>query len=264
MIRLLKEEDRVDVLKYLYQDVNFNIFPIGDIETFGFDTDFQRIYGEFDEQNNYVSIFLRYRENAVYYSHKTYFNPELKTIFESDTFEYFSCKTELLDLIQPYLPKGTRKQMYFCRAKELKFDLSYDESRIKKIETREQCEKLYDLLKQIKEFGIYKKSKEIFIENKFNSLQMGTALYIEEDNKFVSTLATTADTTKNAMVVAVATDKEYRKKGYATFLLLSLMKLYIKELNKELCLFYDNPEAGKLYLKLGFEYIGTWDMYTVE
>ncbi|MBI9009060.1 MAG: GNAT family N-acetyltransferase [Tenericutes bacterium] len=264
MIRLLKEEDRTSVLEYLYQDVNYNIFPIGDIEVFGFDTDFQRIYAEFDEDNNYLSIFLRYRENAVYYSHKRYFNEAYAEILKKDSFDFFSCKTELMDLINVHLPKGIRNQMYFCRAKEIKHDIDYDNSIIKRLKTKEECEKLYDFLKQIKEFGVYKQSKENFVKSKLKSLQMGTTLYIEKDNRIISTVATTADTTKNAMVVAVATDNNCRKRGYASFLLLSLMKEYINGLHKELCLFYDNPEAGKIYLKLGFENIGTWDMYSVS
>jgi len=30
--------------------------------------------------------------------------------------------------------------------------------------------------------------------------------------------------------------------------------------NRTLCLFYDNPEAGAVYHKLGFETIGKWKM----
>jgi predicted GNAT family acetyltransferase len=262
MIRLLTENDREKVLQYLYKELNFNIFSIGDIEAFGFDTNFQRIYGEFDKKGNYKSVFLRYREHAIYYSHKTRFNKAYLTIFENDKFEFISCKTKLMELIFPYLGNGERQHMYFCHAKEIKINMDYDKSRIKKITTKEECGRLYDLLSQIKEFGIHKKSRDYFIDSKYQSLQMGTTLYIEEDNKIVSTVATTADTTKNAMVVAVATHQDYRNKGYATWLLLELMKMYLRGLNKELCLFYNNPKAGKIYLKLGFEYIGTWDMFT--
>ncbi|MFA6647674.1 MAG: hypothetical protein WCS32_03455, partial [Candidatus Izemoplasmatales bacterium] len=74
MIRLLSENDRVEVLEYLYKDKNFNIFFIGDIENFGMNTDFQRVYGEYSDENELLSVFLRYRENAVYYADKPRFN----------------------------------------------------------------------------------------------------------------------------------------------------------------------------------------------
>jgi predicted GNAT family acetyltransferase len=90
---------------------------------------------------------------------------------------------------------------------------------------------------------------------------MGTTLYIEDNNKVISTVATTAETTKSAMVVAVATHKKYRNQGHATRLMKALSKLYLKDKHKELCLFYDNPEAGKIYLNLGFKPMGQWTMF---
>ena len=33
---------------------------------------------------------------------------------------------------------------------------------------------------------------------------------------------------------------------------------------KELCLFYDNPDAGTIYKKLGFEDIGFWIMNSYQ
>ncbi len=262
MIRLLKESDRGSVLEYLYQDLNYNIFPIGDIETFGFSNPIQVIYGEFDNTGHYLSIFLRYRDNGIYYSHNNYFNKEWLKIFDQERFNFFSGKSDLTDLVKPYLPSFTTHRMYFCRANKLNHNGTIDKEGIKELSTKEECSKLYDLLIQIEEFGMVRQSKEEFKKNKLESAtKMGKTLYIEEDNKIVSTVATTAETTKNAMVVAVATDKEYRNKGYASKLMLALMNDYINNKNKELCLFYDNPSAGKIYLRLGFEYIGMWDVF---
>ena len=261
MIRLLKEEDRDSVLEYLYKDLSYNIFPIGDIETFGFSTDFQRVYAEFDKKGRYLSILLRYRENAIYYSDQVRFNSDYLVIMENDKFDYISGKSELMDLIAPYLNDFTRKKTYFCEAKSFDSNINYDFTQIKELKTEADCSKLYDLLFQIKEFGYQKKKKEEFIKNKLESLKMGTNLFIEENNIVVSSVATTAETTKNAMVVAVATDKDYRKRGHATNLMQYLMDLYINVKKKSLCLFYNNSEAGKIYLRLGFKYIGNWDMF---
>ena len=262
MIRKLIEADRVPVLEYLYQDVNFNIFPIGDIEAFGFDNLVQVIYGEFDEEGHYLSIFLRYRDNGIYYSHNNHFNVEWLKIFDIERFNNFSGKTELTNLIKPYLKEFTSHQMYFCRANHLNYDGLIDESEIRNLRTEDDCSKLFDLLVNIEEFQIGRQGKEEFIKNKMDSEnKMGITLFIKQEDKVVSTVAATAETTKNAMIVGVATDKDYRHKGYATKLLISLMNRYINQKKKELCLFYDNPEAGKIYLRLGFEYIGTWSLY---
>ncbi len=43
MIRKLTENDRSNVLNYLYQDSSYNIFIIGDIEAFGFNKEWQAL-----------------------------------------------------------------------------------------------------------------------------------------------------------------------------------------------------------------------------
>ena len=261
MIRLCKETDRTQVLHYLYQDAAYNIFIIGDIEAFGFEQDFQRIYGEFNEDNELCSVFLRYREHAIYYADQTRFNPEYLEIMNNDPFDYISGKSELTALLEQHLPSFTKKEMYFCEASTLPEKPYNPSPMVKQLSTRKDCARLYDLLSIIDEFGIAKKSKDSFIDGKLQSLQMGTTLYIEQNGKIVSSVATTADTTINAMVVAVASHPDYRQKGYATILVEELMQRYIGVKGKSLCLFYDNPQAGAIYLRLGFHYIGQWTMY---
>ena len=61
------------------------------------------------------------------------------------------------------------------------------------------------------------------------------------------------------MVVSVATRKDYRRQGLMTQVLSKLCQDLLNE-QKTLCLFYDNPEAGAVYHKLGFKTIGKWKM----
>ncbi len=260
MIRTLTESDRKQVLDYLYKDQNYNIFPIGDIEKFGFDQDFQTVYGEFNEKGEYLSVFLLYRENAIYYSHLNHFNHEYLEIFKQHHFEIINGKSELIELLKPHLVDFDIKKTYFCQAKKITAEIPSNTQDVMVLTTKYDCERLYDLLADIEEFSITRKSKEDFVEGKLKSISMGITLYLEDDGKIVSTVATTAETTKSAMVVAVGTAKPYRKKGYASKLMLALMDYYINGKGKDLCLFYDNPEAGKIYLRLGFEYLGLWDM----
>ncbi len=261
MIRLLEEKDRTLLLDYLYQEAEYNIFPIGDIEAFGFDQDFQRVYGEFNQDNQLISILLRYRDNNIYYSDQLMFNLDYLEIFKSDPFKFISGKAELLELIHPYLEDYQLKRMFFCKATSINHPFNEGQYEIKELSNREDAAKLYDLISTIDEFAGHLKEKTGFIEAKMKSIQMGTTLFIEKNGKIISTVATTAETTKSAMVVSVATHKAYRNRGLATVLMLHLMDLYIHQKNKSLCLFYDNVDAGKIYLKLGFKTIGKWDMY---
>lgn len=261
MIRRLTEANRANVLDYLYQEPNFNIFPIGDIEAFGFDEDFQRVYGEIDDEGSYTSIFLRYRDNAIYYSHKNYFNPEYVDIFNSDKFKYLSGKKQNLEIVEKFLKGYEKRQMYFAEAKYMINEETKQDYLIKKIESEEDCKHLYKLLSTISEFATFHQNEDDFVQSKMKSIEMGVTLYIEVKGEVVSSVATTAETTKSAMVVGVATKPEFRNKGLATILMQRLMEIYLRQKNKELCLFYDNPAAGKIYKRLGFNDIGLWLMY---
>lgn len=261
MIRQLTEVDRTAVLNYLYQDQHYNIFPIGDIESFGFDTDFQTVYGEFDQQNQYMSIFLKYRSNGIYYSHMKHFNDAYLPIIKQCRLSFISGKSELMDLINPHLHDFERHREYFCRAQIKTIPSIKHKDVIKRATSREDCGKIFDLLNDIDEFSSMFSHRENYIDGKMKSLEMGVTLFIEKEGKAIATLATTAETTVNAMVISVATDKQYRNRGYATMLLQELMRIYFEEKHKELCLFYDNPSAGRIYLRLGFENIGMWDFY---
>ncbi|AIO19025.1 hypothetical protein KQ51_01148 [Candidatus Izimaplasma bacterium HR1] len=259
MIRKLTELDRTKVLDYLYKEASYNIFIIGDIEAFGFDKDFQTIYGEI-ENNEFISVQLFYNEHAIYYANKTVFNTAYLDIYKNHKFNYMSGKEELMTLIKPHLSQEFNfKPMHFCQATSIDIEVEITEE-IKLVKTKEDVIKLYNLLITINEFGIQHKSLEDFIKSTEKGLEMGTKLYVEKDGKMVSTVATTADTTINAMVVGVATDTNYRKQGYASQLMISLMKEYIINKKKDLCLFYDNPKAGKIYKRLGFKDVGKWVM----
>lgn len=260
MIRLLQERDRNNVLDYLYKEAAFNIFIIGDIEAFGFDTDFQRIYADIDTFGKYHSVLLRYREHTIYYADKIVFDKEYLEIFKNDPFVNISGKTELLDLIGPYLEGFKNSHTYFCEQKKTHL-VSESAFRIKELKTVGDARKLYDLLVNIKEFEIEKVKLEDFVETKMKSIQMGVTLFIEIDGIIVSSVAATAETNKHAMVVGVATQKEFRYKGYATALMNKLISIYQNDRKKVLCLFYDNPKAGKIYNRLGFKTTGAWDMY---
>lgn len=259
MIRKLKESDRESVLEYLYQDPSFNIFPIGDIERLGFEDEFLTVYGEFDN-NDYLSIMLFYRRFVIYYAHENRFNSNYLEYMKQHDFNFFSCKNELANFVSTHLTGFQQRDMYFCEANTLLENLDKDmkPTKIKQMKTAEDASKLYDLLKEIDEFDTRTRDREDFIAEQLKSLAMGTTLYIEENNRIIATAATTAETTRSAMVIGVATAKEYRKQGYASRVLLELMDQYINLKNKSLCLFYDNLEAGKIYLRLGFKYIGIW------
>ena len=264
MIRRLHTSDQTSLLTYVGQEPSINNFIIGDIEHFGFDVDFIFVYGEFNTENEYLSVLLFYRDSVIYYSHLERFNEDWLDIFNQHKFKFISGKKRVLDLVYPHFSSFKKSEMYFAEAtsfvKPEKSSL-YD---IKLLTTREDCNALFDLLEAIKEFAYVQKAREDFINDKMTSLKMGETYLIEENNIVIASVAATAETTLSAVVVAVATLPSMRNKGLATALMCKLMDQYINVKNKALCLFYDNPKAGNIYKRLGFKEMDMWVMLSKE
>jgi predicted GNAT family acetyltransferase len=170
----------------------------------------------------------------------------------------------IFDKIIPHLNGFKIQPMYFCEAFTLNEEITNTNLKIVKVKTKEHCSMLFDALVTIDEFGYIDKSKEEFIESKLKSLNMGSTFFIEEEGIVLSTVATTAETTKSAMVVAVATIESARSRGLASILMKHLMNEYFEVKGKYLCLFYDNPKAGNIYKRLGFKDVDKWVMLTKE
>ena len=97
------------------------------------------------------------------------------------------------------------------------------------------------------------------------SMEKGVArtFYVEVNGQMVSSASTTVENTYAAMVVGVCTLEDYKRKGYATQCLTAIAREVLDE-NKVLCLFYDNPEAGRIYKKLGYVDIGKWTLISFD
>ncbi len=57
MIRTLTQADHEQVISFLTKEPSMNLFIIGDIEAFGYDQDFQQLWGEFDESGALQAVF---------------------------------------------------------------------------------------------------------------------------------------------------------------------------------------------------------------
>lgn len=119
-------------------------------------------------------------------------------------------------------------------------------------------DQIIELRSSIEEFHVRSDAREILIQ----SMESNTArtYYTEDHGVITSCVSTTAENSLSAMIVGVCTRKEYRQKGLATTIMQKLFQDVLDE-GKTLCLFYDNPAAGRIYKRLGFKDIGKWTMY---
>ena len=258
MIRQLTERDRIKTLAFLSKNPGLNLFQIGDIENFGFDSDIQTVWGSFNENDELNGVLLRYRENFIPYFEDLDFNVEgFKSIIKTnDCAKIISGEKVIADQFTDCFEQAEVREMYFC---ELIDDSFLEEVLVEiKEASCEDARRILDLLVTIEEFsGTFRSTDEICRKIESRS---GRVYFIENEAKdVVCNVQTAAENSKSAMVVAVATHKDYRKRGFMAQCLSKLCRDLLNE-NKTLCLFYDNPEAGAVYHKLGFKTIGKWKM----
>ncbi len=266
MIRRLSQNDHDLCFALLKRQPAENLFLIGDIEAFGYDQKFQKVWGEFNNKGELIAVLLRYEENFIPYAISEFNAQAFAEIMDQEaTYSMLSGLKEITEQIEPYIKKKRlkrKRQFYYAKCIELSSDTTQNIDTSTVLQgVPDDAEELVTLLRAIPEFS----ESKITVESKRRGLEKGVSrsFFIKEDGKMVSTASTTAENTLSAMVVGVATLEDYKKKGYASKCMVKLCRQLLAE-NKELCLFYDNPAAGAIYKRIGFEDIGLWMMNSYE
>ncbi len=236
---------------------------IGDIEGFGFNEDFQTLWGQYTEDGVLEGVLLRFHESYV-----TYFtNPEFditefgKIILNNKGRIMLSGKESLIKKFEEVLLEHHTKSMYFCELTSGESLKDIENSGNILIAAEEDAERVYNMIEQIEEFQATNSIDRI--KQKINT-RTGRIYYIQnEKGEMISIAQTSAENSKSAMIVGVATLPDHRCNGYMSRCLSKLCMDVMSE-GKTLCLFYDNPKAGSVYHRLGFKSIDNWTMISLD
>ncbi|WHY78333.1 GNAT family N-acetyltransferase [Neobacillus sp. WH10] len=259
MIRKLTDRDHHQVLAFLSEEPSINLFIIGDLEVFGYSSEFQEIWGEFDEQDSIIAVLLRFHQ---------FFIPYAKGGFDTEGFvsimkKYkqpisLSGKSDIVAKFEAFddLLLGKKQVTFFAECLSDEF-LSTGDVEVKKASI-EDVDQIIELRNSIEEFHIRSDAREILVQ----AMESNTArtYYTVDQGIITSCVSTAAENSMSAMIVGVCTRKEYRRQGLATAIMQKLFQVVLNE-GKTLCLFYDNPAAGRIYKRLGFKDIGMWTMH---
>ncbi|WP_318503881.1 GNAT family N-acetyltransferase [Bacillus sp. T3] len=262
MIRRLNKNDEEVCFKLIKNRPAENLFIIGDIEAYGFEQDFQKLWGEFNENGDLIAVLLKFEENYIPFATESFNAKGFAEIMSNDpAFKMMSGLRDITEQIELYLNQQLKlkrkRQTYYAKCTRLHTDI-VDYSNVQRA-LPHNVEKLVQLINSVPEFS----ESTLTVERKLRELKDETSrsFFIESDGIIVSAVSTAAENSISAMVVGVATLESHKKKGYATKCMLKLCSQLLAE-GKELCLFYDNPKAGAIYKRIGFEDIGFWMMYT--
>jgi uncharacterized protein len=268
VMRQCHEADRERILAYIAREPEMNLFIYGDVENYGVDKDPVCVYVNEKPGGIWDSLLLFYHEeNAVIYSDNEDFDIEpLVELLRGRRLECLSGKLSLVNRLASSFSSKKVVSTYMCRCREVTSSLPFplkEGASLHRL-TALDAHEIEELLSQIEEFSFnYRDSDSIRKkeENLRKELERGALAYgVFVNGKLVSTASTSAANSQNAMIVGVATDPNYRGQGFASLSVWALCEASLKEGRSFLCLFYDNPEAGKIYRKIGFREIGEYGM----
>jgi uncharacterized protein len=257
-MRKLTQKDRKQVLDYVMQQPEFNLFIIGDIENFGFDNQDVEVFVN-EEGRSYDCLLLRYLDNYIIYSH--HFDYDAEKIAEFLSRKQINCisgKGDVVEKLLPYFPDKRGQSTYLARLNGVKVQPNPPagaEVRRLKPEDASDIVSLYLKIEEFRDnYSDYTKSVRFNLENGGRSY----GAYL--NGKLMSIASTSAENSVSAMIVGVATLPNARNTGLASSLVAKLCYDFLNEGKQFLCLFYDNPAAGSIYRKIGFAELGNYMM----
>jgi predicted GNAT family acetyltransferase len=261
-MRKLTEKDREAVLSYAMREPEYNIFIIGDIENHGFDKPYMEIFAN-DAGQEFDCIVLRYMDHFVVYSHHLDFDAkaaagQIKLCGECGD---INGKADIVEKLIPYFPGFTAKTDYLSRLDKVSGESYESEHEIKQLDAS-YAKAIIDLHMRVDEFKTsYIGKEEKAVRERRFALEHGEISYgLLSGGKLVSTATATAKNSQSAMVIGVCTDPDERGKGYASAVVSKLCGDCLNNGLKFMCLFYDNPAAGRIYRRIGFVETGKYMM----
>ncbi|GAA0358466.1 GNAT family N-acetyltransferase [Bacillus horti] len=260
MIRKLNQFDHEQVMGYLAKEPSFNLFIIGDIEAFGYESDFQDLWGEFNESGQLIAVMLRlYSSYIVSSTGGLNVNGFAEIINSDEDFYELSGRDVVVEQFENNVINclGKKTSTYFCElvTEDYVHNRHYEKAALKA--TLDDIERIVELRLQISTFS-NKNSREGLL--KMMESGISRTFYLEENGVMIAAASTTAENSQSAMIVGVCTLADYRNNGYASVCMSALCDEVLGE-GKTLCLFYEDPAAGRIYKRLGFRDIGKWNIY---
>ncbi|MDC7236625.1 MAG: GNAT family N-acetyltransferase [Sphaerochaetaceae bacterium] len=248
MIRKCSIND-LDILnKYLYQRKELNLFVISDIEIFGFENPDLEIFMDFDREIK--TVYLRFFDNLCIVSYDKIFDLSfIQNIVDEHLILNISGEKDLISLIK--LDNFDIKNCYFSALDQLQ--VKVDTLGVEAL----SIDKLQEYLD---------KSNEVFnISTNYEAtkaeMEKGSKhIFVYKDNgNVVSGVSSSAESKELAMLIGVFTVEEYRRQGLALKCVYAICEKLLNE-GKTVCLFYDNPNAAKMYEKIGVKFVGDFSI----
>jgi predicted GNAT family acetyltransferase len=256
-VRLLSESDVPVLREVLNREPYYNLFMIGDLEWLGISSPELFYWGQFvDDQ--LVGVAMRYKRNWHFYDASgadlSQFAQAIDLYPEDAT---VNGRDSLVEGIMGHLQQSKVLADHRSTYCALPNETQLAEPRYP---TRRATDGDVDAL-----VDHYVTAGEMRRDGASirTCLAHNRIFVTEVEGQIVSAALTNVETRSMAMIGGVFTPEPLRGRGYASAAMTALCASLLSD-GCQPCLFYDNPAAGVIYRRLGFEDIGPWRLVCLE
>jgi aminoglycoside 3-N-acetyltransferase len=270
----IRPEEKPAILATLKQSPVENLFAIGDLENFDLEADFFDALALYRPGQTQVldSLVIRYHQNLILAcpGESCQIEP-LSALTSHLSIKIISGRTALLDALKPHRPDFNFRSMFLLAVNRQQFTPfttatgmaealnAYEPPRLA---TLDDIPAIAALFAGIAEFA-HSANQQERIRELSTAMGSGSCHYYVQcdgDQRIIGTVGTTAENSVSAMIVGVSTAPEHRGRGLASRLVSMVCDRVLGSRFQTLALFYDNPDAGRIYRRLGFADAGAWTM----
>ncbi|NLW70133.1 MAG: GNAT family N-acetyltransferase [Eubacteriaceae bacterium] len=262
MITKLTNKDKDKLLTYAAAEPEYNLFLIGDIENYGLDSEQVSVFAKSEgEGGAWEMVALKYYEDFLVYSPDDAADILPMAEFIASMYaKGLNGKYSFVKRFADYFPRLTLRKTYLSRLNTVKKTFSLPEGFKARLLGQEDMESYAEMLIQIEEFSASNRGdiKAIKERSAAKIAHGDDILAVFDGDKMVSSASTSGGNSVSAMVASVCTLEPYRGRGLASCAVSRLCEYELSRGKKFLCLFYDNPAAGRIYERVGFEIVGEY------
>ena len=256
MIRLLSEADRVATVALLNAAPYFNLYMLGNLEKLGFERDFCEFWGDFDPAGMLSGVINRYMAGWSIWGNADADWAGLGEVLDNHpvTGERLQDNPGGVASFVPYLRRYVGAQEHIEELMAMQpadFQLVAAPAGI--TIRRGSMADYPALVRLYADAGDMTRSPA-GIERPLKDTRLWLA---EADGEILSAALTNAEITNAAMIGGVYTPPAQRGRGLSQAVCSALCADLLKS-GKQPVLYWDNPAAGTVYRKLGFQPRGQW------
>lgn len=256
-VKLLSEPDQPVLRDVLDREPYYNLFMIGDLEWLGIAAPELFYWGQFvDDQ--LVGVAMRYKRNWHFYdaggADLSAFAEAIDLYPEDAT---VNGRDSLVEGILGYLQQSkvlSDHHSYYCSLpRDARLAKPGYPTRRATVADVDALVEHYATAGEMSRDGATIRS----------CLEHNRIFVTELEGTIVSAALTNVETGSMAMIGGVFTPEPLRGRGYASAAMAALCTSLLSD-GCQPCLFYDDPAAGTIYRRLGFEDIGPWRLVFLE